>query len=93
MRIEGYIEHPDLKITIFQMNNRFSVKIESGLYEQTYKFRSLEHIQSVEDVKKIITPEFLVKAEAILKEMHRLKLDGLENAFPGDEQEVFPEII
>ena len=34
MRILGYLEHPTLKITVFKMDNRISVKFENSLYEQ-----------------------------------------------------------
>ena len=39
MRILGYIDHPVVKITVFKMDNKFSVKFESIHYEQTFKFR------------------------------------------------------
>ncbi|MBK7870450.1 MAG: hypothetical protein IPJ74_07085 [Saprospiraceae bacterium] len=52
MRIIGYIEHPVLKITVFKMDNKISIKFESGLYEQTYKFRSGDTISNLGDVKK-----------------------------------------
>lgn len=37
MRVIGEIVHPDCKITLFHWNNRYLIKLESGLLEQTYK--------------------------------------------------------
>lgn len=39
MRIIGTIEHPVLKISIFGWNEKYIVKAEAGLFEQSYKFR------------------------------------------------------
>jgi hypothetical protein len=45
MRIVGYIEHPVLKITVMQMNNRFVLKLEANMLEQTYKFHEDDNLQ------------------------------------------------
>lgn len=42
MRIVNYIEHPRLKITIFNHNAAFSVKFEAGKMEQIIQFREGE---------------------------------------------------
>lgn len=71
MRIIGNIEHPILKITIFKMDNKYSVKFESGLYEQTYKFRSSDSIDSLETIQKIVDAAF---CEEVLQELNRMHL-------------------
>lgn len=38
MRIIGNIQHPDIRITVFHMNNKFIVKMEAGPMEQVFKF-------------------------------------------------------
>ena len=50
MRVIGNIDHPILKITAFKMDNKLSIKFESGLFEQTYKFRESEQLRLKEDV-------------------------------------------
>ncbi|MCB9051847.1 MAG: hypothetical protein H6556_20620 [Lewinellaceae bacterium] len=93
MRIVGSIDHPVLKITIFQMENKLSVKLESGLFEQTYKFRTGGPVNSVEDIRKLIDSQFTT---AVLEEMSRMRsiqTQALERLGPGEEEEEFEEII
>lgn len=92
MRIIGQIEHPVLKITIFKNDNRISVKLESGLYEQTYKFRDGEGIESAEDVEKFINSEFLEQAQGILKTMHAARMNAISRQSQSGP-ETFEEII
>ena len=58
MRIAGYIDHPRLKITIFQQENRYSLKLETALHEQTYKLRKGGAIETTEDVRRLVDQEF-----------------------------------
>mgnify|MGYP006281904093 CR=1 FL=1 len=93
MRIVGEIDHPVLKITVFQMNNRLSVKLESGLYEQTYKFRQGEGVDTLDDVRRIVDTEFTQAVLQELQQMHQRKTATLRRHLsPGEEAE-FEEII
>ncbi len=58
MRVIGEIPHPEIKITIFHWNNRYLIKLEAGLFEQTYKIHEYD-VAAEADVKKIVTDEFL----------------------------------
>ena len=49
MRIIGYIEHPNLKITVFKNEGKVSVQLESGLNVQLYKFRDGEGVENGRD--------------------------------------------
>lgn len=93
MRIIGTIEHPTLKITVFKMNERLSVKLESGLYEQTFKFRSGEGIETLEDVKNFIDAGFIEGVSENLQRMHQLKMQALSRQLPDVEEEEFEEIV
>jgi len=68
MRVVGEIPHPKLKITIFNWNNRYLIKLEAGFFEQTFKISELD-ITSEEDLKKMVDTEFLQEAEARFDEM------------------------
>ena len=92
MRIIGYIQHPVLKITVFQMDNRLSVKLETGLYEQTYKFRKGGMINTLEDVKKIITEEFTKGVLDQVEQMHQIKNTALKR-LQSEKEDSFDEII
>ncbi|MDX1942299.1 MAG: hypothetical protein SFU99_17170 [Saprospiraceae bacterium] len=93
MRIIGYIEHPILKITVFKMGNKISIKFESGLYEQTYKLRSGEAVSTLADVEKIVDDTFCNEVLHILNQMHSIKNQAMIRALPTAPQEEFEEII
>lgn len=58
MRIIATIPHPVVKISVFQMNSKYLIKMELGSFEQTYKI-SEEEIQSIEELEQICTGEFM----------------------------------
>ncbi|MEK7256255.1 MAG: hypothetical protein AAB316_15995 [Bacteroidota bacterium] len=59
MRIIGSIPHPTLKITVFKMDNRLSIKFEAGMYEQTYKFRESTDLQDFAGAQRLVDEPFL----------------------------------
>jgi len=61
MRVVGEIAHPELKITIFHWNNRYLIKLEAGLFEQTFKIHEYD-VASEEEVKKIVNEDFISAA-------------------------------
>lgn len=58
MRIIGEIPHSDCKITLFSWNNRYLIKIEQGLLEQTFKVDQFELV-SENDLFKIVNEQFI----------------------------------
>jgi hypothetical protein len=70
MRTLDTIPHPDMRISILYMNEKFLLKLETGPYEQIYKFTK-EMATDIEQVKRIATPEFLNEVMRIFGEMHR----------------------
>ena len=93
MRIAGYIKHPSLKITIFEMENRFALKLENAHYEQTYKLRKSSTLQSAGDVRKFATGAFIQGVERLLEQMHRLQIDAINQLLPQQSDFEFDEII
>lgn len=61
MRLVREIPHPDCKITIFSWNNRYLIKLEQGLLEQTFKIPETD-ITGEEELLSIIDAEFLHQA-------------------------------
>jgi hypothetical protein len=59
MRIVGNIPHPLMKITVFVMNMKYSVKLEMGPMEQTFKIRESEILQSLEDISLLLDDTFI----------------------------------
>jgi hypothetical protein len=58
MRIIDNIPHESMTISIFQMNDKYTVRFEAGFMEQSFKFL-IEDMKSVEGLKSRITPEFI----------------------------------
>lgn len=93
MRIIGNIDHPVLKITVFKMENKISIKFESGLYEQTYKFRTGDGMETFEDVEKLVDSAFLERVGGILQTMHEVKSQALLRQMSDLEEDEFATII
>lgn len=68
MRILETIPHPSITISIFQMNEKFIVKFEAGPMEQAFKFDNVD-VKGVENLKKLITPEFIETVRKRFNEM------------------------
>ena len=92
MRIIGEILHPIMKITVFKNDGKLSIKFESGLIEQIYKFRDDERLQTFEDIQKIIDEAFIQKTEEILRGMYDIKQAAMNRHLAIDEEE-FEKII
>jgi hypothetical protein len=93
MRIIGNIEHPAMKITVFKMDNRLSVKFETGLYEQIYKFRESDDLQDFQGIQRLVDAEFMQLVLAEFERMHRVKSEALGRFLPETEVQEFPVII
>ncbi|MBL7845280.1 MAG: hypothetical protein KF846_14180 [Cyclobacteriaceae bacterium] len=78
MRIIGEIPNPDCKITLFSWNNRYLIKLEQGLLEQTYKINQFE-LTSENDLQKIVNTEFINDALARFSSMASTLQRSLEN--------------
>ncbi|WP_184549111.1 hypothetical protein [Mucilaginibacter sp. FT3.2] len=61
MRIIAELPHPDFKITIMNMNQKFIVKIEQGTLEQSFKIPEMDLTDSVNSVFELLDEEFLKK--------------------------------
>jgi hypothetical protein len=92
MRIIGTVDHPRYKITLFKMNERFSIKLEDGLLEQTFKYRSQSRLNNAEDLRRLIDASFLRDVAANFSLMHRQREAVLVRQLPPEESE-FDTII
>ena len=59
MRIIAELPHPDYKISILNMNNKFIIKIEQGNLEQSYKIAEADLLSGVNSVFELLDEEFL----------------------------------
>jgi hypothetical protein len=70
MRVIAEIPHPQLKITIFSMNNKYVVKFEAGPYEQVFKVTH-EDVEGLDSLKVKIDDDLLEKVAEAFRLMHK----------------------
>ena len=92
MRIIGEYEKESIKITVFKMDGKISVKLESNLMEQTYKFRDGSGIEKLEDVKEWTNEGFIFGVKEIFAQMGKLKIENIEKRM-AKKLDSFDEII
>lgn len=93
MRIIGHIDHPQLKITVFRMDQRVSVKFENAGYELTYKLGDDERLNNLAAVQQWVDAPLIERVQALLQQMHAARLAALARLFPSPSDEVFEDII
>ena len=64
MRVVGEIPHPSCKITVLAWNNRYLLKIEQGLLEQTYKINEYD-LAGEQELYAIVDESFVQEALSI----------------------------
>jgi hypothetical protein len=68
MRIIDSIPHESMTISIFQMNDKYTVRFEAGPMEQCFKF-FVADVGSVERLKTLITGAFIESTRKRFNEM------------------------
>jgi len=71
MRIIAELPHPEFKISILNMNQKFIVKAEQGTLEQSYKISEMDLTDGVNGVFELLDEEFLKKIAARFIEMRK----------------------
>jgi hypothetical protein len=79
MRIVGEIPHPICKITLYSWNNRYLIKLEYGLLEQTYKVNQFD-LTGEADLYTIVDEQFVEQALKTFREMEKNLKVALERA-------------
>lgn len=75
MRVVKEIPHPACKITIYAWNNRYLIKLEDNLIEQTFKVSELDFTGDSE-VVQLIDETFINQAIARFNEMKQSLIDA-----------------
>lgn len=91
MRIAGYIQHPTMKITIFQYDGRYSLKFETPKFEQTFKL-SMEEYPDLQSIHTLVDEKFLQDIETGFQNMSVLIRARVKKTNAGEE-DVFPHIV
>ncbi|EHQ29555.1 hypothetical protein [Mucilaginibacter paludis] len=59
MRIIAELPHPEFKISIMSMNQKFIIKLEQGSLEQIYKIPEMDLTDGVNSVFELLDDAFL----------------------------------
>lgn len=79
MRVVGEIPHSDCKITIFSWNNRYLIKLEQGLLEQTFKVNEFD-ISGESELYRIVDQPFIQESVQRFVEMSRSLREAMQRA-------------
>ena len=79
MRVVGEIPHSDCKITVFSWNNRYLIKLEQGLLEQTFKINEFD-ISGEPEVYRIVDEPFIKEAIQRFAEMSLSLREAMQRA-------------
>lgn len=71
MRIIAELPHPEFKISILNMNQKFIIKIEQGTLEQSYKIPEMDLTDGVNSIFELLDEEFLKTVAARFTEMRK----------------------
>jgi len=69
MRILAELPHPDCKISIFGMNQKFIIKFEQGTLEQSYKIAEADIIGGVNGVFELLDEAFIQEVVSLFANM------------------------
>lgn len=78
MRVIAELPHPEFKISILNMNNRYQVKIEQANLEQIYKIADIDLLDGVNSVFELLDEEFLKAVAARFAEMRKDWFDSFK---------------
>jgi hypothetical protein len=74
MRVVGRIPHPSITITIFEYNEKYTLKLEAGPMEQSYKI-TIDQAGNLQNLHQIADSKFL---EECLKHFNAMYLSWKE---------------
>ncbi len=69
MRVVVEIPHKECKITVFAWNNRYLIKLEQGMFEQTFKVNEYD-LDGESELYKIIDEPFIREALSRFEDMN-----------------------
>lgn len=77
MRIIGEIPHSQCKVTLYQWNNRYLIKLEKDKLEQTYKVDQFD-LTSEKELLLLVDEAFLQKALIRFDDMEQTMAEALQ---------------
>ena len=93
MRIVGEIPHSTYKITVFQMNNKFSVQFEDGEQSQIYKVPNVDYLNNFNAIQEMVDGAFLNDIDKVFMQMATAKKAALNQIIRRTVEDEFDNII
>ncbi|WP_114749270.1 hypothetical protein [Pleomorphovibrio marinus] len=78
MRVHKELKKGDIKISVFIWNNKYLLKFEQGLVEQTFKVNESDVLEEG-DLDSFLSGDFLSEVEKRFEEMHKSLRNQIEN--------------
>jgi hypothetical protein len=78
MRIVKELSIKDIRVSVFSWNNKYLLKFEQGMVEQTYKISEMDIVEE-KDLDAFLEGDFLEAVEKRFEEMHHSLYNQLEN--------------
>jgi hypothetical protein len=69
MRVVREVPHSACKITIFAWNNRYLIKLEQGLFEQTFKLNEFD-LTNEDELLRIVDSQFVQESLLRFQQMY-----------------------
>ncbi len=91
MRIISEFNLDEIRVTVFKMDDKISIKYEWNLLEQTIKFRDGSTIQSAVDARKFSEVQ-MINLKSIFEKMNEIRGNGVQDIANHGNQE-WDEII
>ena len=79
MRVVKEMHRSQCKITIFQWNGKYLIKLEKGLIEQTFKIPELD-LTGEDELEAILNEEFMQKVDERFTEMMQSLQKAMQQA-------------
>ncbi len=78
MRVVREFTKNDIRISIFVWNNKYLLKYEQGMAEQTFKVNETDILEE-SDLELFFSDDFLAEVQERFEEMHQSLRNQLEN--------------
>lgn len=92
MRIIGEFDKNDIKVTVFKMNDRVSIKFEKNLLEIIHKFRDGAGVDSPESAELYCSDELIDQVSLAFSSLAQARNQSLTSMLES-QGETFPHII
>lgn len=86
MRIIGEFDAGDIKVTVFKMNERISIKFEKNLLEQTYKFRDGSAVSTLQEAQTFCSQQAIDDINKIFDTMAAARSNSLHSMIENQEE-------